>query len=402
MAAIPSAPASAHPAGVLTVDDLVRLARQHHPLARMAAIEARAGAGGVRAARAWANPEVDLEAGRARGRGADAEADAIVGRVAIQQPIAWPAERSRRIAAATVAGVAGEAAAALPLLDLEASVRQAALQVIFARKGQALAEAALQATREVLATVARRAAAGEASRGDALRVEIEVARIEQEVAEQASDTAAALAELSSLCGQQLPAGLRLADEIGAPTAPVSGAGRHPRLAHLDTLVRQRQAELAEQRAATVPAFSLGVYGERETDVDAFGVSLGIEVPLWDRNQGGITSASAGVARAEADLAVARSESDLAVARAAGNAAKTDARARRYREQILPKAREALRLAIVTYGGNESTLLDLLDALRTAHAIEAEALAAERDAGLAVLTWHQALGTTLPIREGNAP
>ena len=143
MAAIPSAPASAHPAGVLTVDDLVRLARQHHPLARMAAIEARAGAGGVRAARAWANPEVDLEAGRARGRGADAEADAIVGRVAIQQPIAWPAERSRRIAAATVAGVAGEAAAALPLLDLEASVRQAALQVIFARKGQALAEAAL-------------------------------------------------------------------------------------------------------------------------------------------------------------------------------------------------------------------------------------------------------------------
>lgn len=135
--------AATQASGRLTIDDLVRLARQHHPLAQVVASEARASAAALLAARAWANPEVELEAGRARGRGDVAEDDVLVGRVEIRQPLGWPGTRSRRVAAAVAAGSAGEAGAALALLDLEADVRATALDLRFERQARILAEAAL-------------------------------------------------------------------------------------------------------------------------------------------------------------------------------------------------------------------------------------------------------------------
>ena len=94
------------------------------------------------------------------------------------------------------------------------------------------------------------------------------------------------------------------------------------------------------------------------------VQLGVALPIWNRNQGGIRQARAEVSAAQQNIE--RVELDLKNRLAGAFQAYADARIQveGFSQEILPKARETLELVQNGYEQGEVGYLDFLAAQRT--------------------------------------
>ena len=96
-----------------------------------------------------------------------------------------------------------------------------------------------------------------------------------------------------------------------PRWPVS-EGSTPAIAGLRAEADAARADMARARAESLPDISVGPYFETEPGQGASGVSrdwgarISLTLPLFDRNQGGISAAAAGRRKAEASLAAMES------------------------------------------------------------------------------------------------
>src|SRR3546814_1120036 len=90
-------------------------------------------------------------------------------------------------------------------------------------------------------------------------------------------------------------------------------------------------------------------------------SLSVPLPVFDRNQGNVAAARSGMQSAEArrNSVLANTQAEIANARATLQAA--EARVAALEGSGINQAREALRLAQLSYRAGKSSLLELLDA-----------------------------------------
>jgi cobalt-zinc-cadmium efflux system outer membrane protein len=99
------------------------------------------------------------------------------------------------------------------------------------------------------------------------------------------------------------------------------------------------------------------------------LGLSIPLPVFDRNQGGIAQSEAAIGTAEADLrkTILQAKNDVNVA------FKTLMQSRRlveaYQAGVLDDARSSLSIMEAAYQRGGATILDLLDASRTAAAVQ---------------------------------
>ena len=128
------------------------------------------------------------------------------------------------------------------------------------------------------------------------------------------------------------------------------------------------SQWALERAVVEPIPDVNLLGGYQRQVDFPPQQQGllqvmVEVPLFDRNQGNIRAARAGIASARADLRM--TELDLATQAAQAVAAyrTTQRMAEWYEQYILPKARETVAITQQLYARGEVTFLSLLQAQR---------------------------------------
>lgn len=140
----------------------------------------------------------------------------------------------------------------------------------------------------------------------------------------------------------------------------------PELAEAHTGVQRAQCELARQCALRTPNFEVGV-GVKYDDIAKTaiaGLEVGVPVPLFNRNQGGIMQAQAGVVAAEREVY----RVELALRQRLAIAFRDYDTARRdvltYTESIIPNAKESLELVTEGYRLGEYDYLQLLTAQRT--------------------------------------
>jgi cobalt-zinc-cadmium efflux system outer membrane protein len=116
---------------------------------------------------------------------------------------------------------------------------------------------------------------------------------------------------------------------------------------------------------------------RETGDRALIASLSVPLPVFDRNQGNVAAARSGVQGAEArrDSVLANTQAKIANARAALAAA--EARVAALEGSGIGQAREALRLAQLSYRAGKSSLIELLDAQQVYASTQAELIEARR-------------------------
>lgn len=224
---------------------------------------------------------------------------------------------------------------------------------------------------------------------EALKTRIEAERMSQEVADAEGRLVSARRLLAADLGDEsLPVG-ECSGAMGDPTiAHDPGLLRkklieeHPLLTAAAREIERAEATLARRRAERVPDLTLGVgWGwiedEHETVMQT---TLGIPLPVFDRNQGSIAEAEAERRRARllstATLNALLAQLDAAQARYSAAATKV----RAYRERILPASEKAQSQSQDAYGLGKSSILEAIDAQRTLIETRTAALDAEKELG----------------------
>ena len=136
---------------------------------------------------------------------------------------------------------------------------------------------------------------------------------------------------------------------------------HPGLAAARARMVTAGREVTRQKRKVIPDVNLRVGRAymHVTDSDVTGVMVGVGLPIFDRNQGGISRSEAGAVRARFD--VERLEVNLQLRAATAYREYSNARhqARRYSTKILPKALKSIELVRSGYSNGQVRYLELL-------------------------------------------
>lgn len=214
------------------------------------------------------------------------------------------------------------------------------------------------------------------SQGELSRVELLQARIEANTTQLLLDTtrnrrAAAMRRLEALLGSE-----SLGELAGDPRAELpqiewdEALGRllaeSPEIAAAQALVDKADWAVDRARAERIPNVDAQVTVQHDnvTQHDIASVEIGLPLPIFDRNQGGIQEAQAELSAANSN--VVRIEQDIK-RRFAGTFERYDNARRRvseYQSRILPDAKESLDLVGVGYRNGEFGYLTLLTTQRT--------------------------------------
>lgn len=362
-------PVSSH---ALTLDDSIRMALENNPDLRASSGRVDASAGRAYQAKLWTNPELALSAeDLPMGGGGFSNAKKLVG---VTQTVPFPGKKKLDRQVGTAGIRASEADLNLRRLELVRDVKATFFQVLAAERLVEVSGELVKVAESSADTARKRVAAGAAPDQEQLRAEI---RLEQ-----------ARTELAGFQGERVTARLTLAMLLGQPgveDAPVSGAlaetanltlldqgpkqwlPSHPSVTAARISGEKAELELRRARLEPYPDVKFGVSGGqeagREGSIVQFGISL--PLPIIDRSKGKKQEARANVAITEADSAAIEQRLLRAWATASKRLRTADEQVASYRERILPKANEALRLVQRGFEEGKFGFIDLLDTQRTA-------------------------------------
>lgn len=216
---------------------------------------------------------------------------------------------------------------------------------------------------------------------DLIRIRLQVVDFQSQVITALQETESARADLRLLL--QVPAGTRLeltSDleyhrvEPDLQTLQRLAVDVRPDLRQKRLVRSQRAADLKLAQAYRYPDVTVGagysIQGSQGPDnPQQFGLSLGIPLPIFNRNQGGIVQGEVGVSMADADLQKALLEVENQVDIAYRMLLQSRTLVEAYQRGILDDARQTFTIVERAYERGGATILDLLDAARTARAIQ---------------------------------
>lgn len=257
-------------------------------------------------------------------------------------------------------------------IDVLTRVTRAHLDVLASQEAVALAEQTTNVIEQVQQAVGLRVTAGVVSPIEQTKADVAVAavRIESDRARRTLDAdrrrLAALWGSSSARFQSAAGDLRSLPPVPTFAELQERLSQNPDLARWAAEIAQREAALAVERSKRVPDVAVigGYRRYPEIDSNAFLISASVQLPLFDRNRGGIQEARARVSKAyeEQRAAQARVTAMLAEAYRALSSAKDDVSA--FASSVLPGARSAFEAIGEGYRLGKFGYLDVLDAQRT--------------------------------------
>ncbi len=237
---------------------------------------------------------------------------------------------------------------------------------------------------------------GSVARLDVIKAQVAFAQVENDLIANERDLANARAGLNRLMGRGLGAAVEAADSLTVPPSPADldellarARDARPELRAIASQRRGAAASTSLARAFWLPDLGLSLSKNLATgSPSSYTAGVGFSVPLffWNHSRGEVAESRWRERELSAALSDLEAQVDLDV-RTAYAAASTSLRQAVYlRDEVLPEAREAYRIAAVSYGLGGISALDVLDARRTLIEAEnayAEALGAANDARAAL-------------------
>lgn len=351
--------------------------------AEVAAAEARGRQAGFRE-----NPQLSIEVENFAGTGELKGLRSAEATVSVNQRLDLGGRRSARVGSARAEINLRRLALAVARADVAREVRVQFATAIAARDRLAQAEENVELSKELARVTGILVDAGRDPPLRGIRARSALAQAEAEREAARADELAARTSLAALLGSTAPIEEVTGSPLDiAPTTINVEQSLEVRVAEAEAALARAELEvqLAERRLD--PAVGVGVRHVRETG--DFGLVAGVSVPLqlFNRNQGNIAAARASIAAAESRQraalvgATARGRNAISAVEAAGR------RVTALYRSAVPEAREALRLAQLSYTEGRSTLVELLDAQNAYLSTQA----ALTDAELALATATAELG-----------
>lgn len=378
---------------VLTPGDVARAAREHR--AEVAAARARAAAAAQRPAVVSALEDPVLTPAIDHYPFEMMEEELPGGRydwsISVEQSFPLSGIRGHRRRSAEADASRLDAAAQRAALDVEREALEAFFMLLEARSMRRVLDQQLALARQVIdATRARYAAAG-GTQADALRAEVELARLAAQRAGADAGVRSAEAMLNVALGREplapLPE-LQADARTDAPPAPQEvirqALASRPELRSGAAEVRRAQAERDVMDSMYLPMAMVRA-GRASTMAEGPGamLMLGISVPIWrDRLDAGVAEAEAMQEMARADLQAMRRMVEGEAAAAREDVVAAQAARHALREEIAPRAQAAFASALASYASGQAPLATALDSAQALWAIQAEAVMADTRLGIA--------------------
>lgn len=299
----------------------------------------------------------------------------------IQQLFELAGKRGYRIESAGYGVRSAEAAFEDALRLLTVTVKDAYFRVKLAQRRLALAEENRDRFRRILDVNTIRLKKGYIAEVDLIRIRLQVVDFQSQVIGALQDVESAQADLRQLLRLSPSTTMDLTTEldfrrIDPDIAKLQSVAleTRPDIRVKRSLSEQREADLKLARAYRYPDVTVGagysVQGPRGPDNQQMAaLNLGLPLPLFNRNQGGIAQAEVAVRVAEAELSRTINQVENQVDVAYRNLIQSRRLVEAYLAGVLDDARSTFTIVERAYERGGATIIDLLDAARTSRTIQ---------------------------------
>jgi cobalt-zinc-cadmium efflux system outer membrane protein len=298
----------------------------------------------------------------------------------VQQLFEVAGKRGYRIESAKYGTESAEAAFEDAIRQLNFTVKDSYFHVQAAKRHLEIAQQNRDRFTRILDVNTIRFKKGFISGVDLIRIRLQVVDFDSTVIQSSQDLESALNDLRVVLALPPDTALELVTELEfhriAPELPglQQMAADRPDILVKRLTVSQRTAEFKLARALRYPDPSFGpgftIQGPKGPDnPQQYTLGLSIPLPVFNRNQGGIVQGETAIRMAEADLrkTLIQAKNDVNVA------FKTLVQSRRlvevYQAGVLDDAKSSFSIIDNAYQRGGATILDLLDAARTAAAVQ---------------------------------
>ena len=299
----------------------------------------------------------------------------------VQQLFEMAGKRGYRIESAAFGTQSAEANFEDAIRQLTFTVKDAYYRVQLAQRRLALAEENRDRFTRILEVNTIRFKKGYIAEVDLIRIRLQVVDFHSQIIQAIQDGNAARADLRVLLGISPSTDVLLTTELDYHLIEPDiialrrqALDTRPDIRMKRFTQSQRMADLRLAKAYRIPDITAGagyaVQGRQGPDnQQQVGFSLGIPLPLFNRNQGGIAQAEVSIQMAEADLqkTVVQVENQIEIAYR--NLLESRRLVEIYRGGVLEDARLTLTIVEKAYERGGATILDLLDAARTSRTIQ---------------------------------
>ena len=249
-----------------------------------------------------------------------------------------------------------------------------------------------------------RYAAGTAAKLDVIKAQVDVAQAENQLIANELDIANAQAALNRLIGRVIGAPIAPADSLEVPsplpdslTIEETALRNRPELTQLESEQRGASANTNLLRQFWIPDFTFGAshdYTQPGAPVYSAGIAVPLPLFFWQHSMGDIAESR----HREQELAASYRDLRAQVTQDVRSAYATASTSLRQviflRDQLVPSAREAFRVASVSYSLGGLSALEVLDARRTLLDAETQLADALASANMARADLERALGVPL--------
>jgi cobalt-zinc-cadmium efflux system outer membrane protein len=299
-------------------------------------------------------------------------------------------------------------------------VQQAFYDALTAQATVQLRQRLLGIALDAVETVHQLANVGQADAPDILQTEVETeqAKVDYVTAQrqylQAFRTLSALAGMGNLPVSPLQGELEKTPDLNAEHMLDSIVADSPTVKHAQQEAAVAQARLKDAKRESVPDLQLRAgeqyNGEQvsQNPTKAAGAqsfaSAGINIPLWNRNQGNVGAAKAEIERAEQDVARAQLSLRQQAAPLAQSYLSAQFEADRYKTQLIPRAARAYELYLKKYQNMAQAYPQVLVSQRTLFQLQISYLMALHDvwrSAIALQNYTLTGGLDTPMSSGSS-
>ena len=318
----------------------------------------------------------------------------------VQQGFPLSRIRGNRKRAAEAAAEGARAEADRVGLDVELDAANAFLMLQEKRETARILQEQRRLADQFVRAATARYAAGTGVQADVLRAEIEVARFDGALRSISAEIRAAEAMLNTSLGRRADAQVPVLESVASVAVPAAVTSvrqaafdRRPELKAGRSEIDRARADVAVMKSMYAPMAMVGT-GPAYTMFDGAGwmFMVGLSVPIWrGRLRAGVAEAQAMVDMTQADLEAMKRmvDGDAVASREQVVAARE--RFLALRDEILPRAQQAIDPTLASYASGQLPLVSVIDAAQALWASQAELVAAEAALGIAWARLQRAIG-----------
>lgn len=324
----------------------------------------------------------------------------------VQQLFELAGKRGYRIESAEFGFQSAEAGFEDAVRQLRFAVKDAYYRTQLARRRLVLAEENRDRFSRILEVNTIRLKRGYIAEVDLIRIRLQLIDFQTQVIQAIQELESARSDLRQLLRLSPVTSLELTTELEYQRVDPDiiklralASDARPDVRVKRFMLSRREAELRLAKAYRIPDVTVGAgyavqgsHGPDNSNQMAF--SLGVPLPLFNRNQGKITQAEASMQAAGADLDKTLNQVENQVEVAYRNLLESRRLVEAFLGGVLDDARSIVTIAERAYDRGGATLIDLLDAARTSRTIQQNYIEALFNYQRNVIQLESAVGTDL--------